>query len=192
MTARAKYLRFSLRSLFIGLTVVAVAFGAWVVKSQMRVRALESLRDQGTIVRLRHNPPKWLKPLIRVGTGPLFVEPFVIELYVTPVPGGARLGDSDEVLSTEDAKLRLLEQQAEAERLGAKDIQLGVIGDSSEPDFFDWLRFGTDNRMPPISEGFTRYTLRLAANRENGANINPAPSPRSQAAPTLVGPPLAE
>lgn len=137
----------------------------------MRIRELESLRDQGTIVRFVCNPPQLLRLIGIDNAWPLFVEPFVIELYVTAVEGGARLGDSDVVIPKEDAMARLLEQRTEASRMGASDIHLVHIGMSS--DTSEWIKFGIENFSASIGENETRYQLRLAANRETGANINP-------------------
>ncbi len=174
MRNKARHFRFSLKSLLLLVTLVAFALGAWIVSSQSRIREIESLRDQGTIVRLVCNPPSILQSIGLKNTWPLFVEPFVIELYVSPVEGGARLGDDDTVFSKEDAFARLLEQKAEASRMGASDIQLAIVMGPGRPPM-EWLRFGTDNFGVSVCENESRYLLRLAANRENGANINPTP-----------------
>jgi len=171
MSSGAKFFRFSLKSLFFAATIVSFGFGLWVFTSQMRIQELQSLRDQGAIVRLVCNPPQLLRSIGCDNTWPLFVEPLAVEFYVTPVVGGAKLGDADVVISKEDAMVRLLEQRTEARRLGASDIFLIHIGRSS--DTSDWIRFGIDNFSGSIGGNETRYQLRLATNRETGANINP-------------------
>ena len=149
-------------------TLTAVGLGGWIVYSNYKIHKLIELRQQGAIVIIRDETPQWLESIGIERLSPFSSVP-TVELYVTPMGTDALVGDSETLKSNAVAQRLILEQASTATAYGAEDIQLILV------DNFDseWMTFANDNSLSAIGESKQRYTARLKANRESGANINP-------------------
>jgi hypothetical protein len=161
-------LRFSIRTLLAVVTALAVGLGGWIGYSKDKLNKLAAMRQEGAIVIVRNGTPKWLRSIGVEQLSP-FYSVSTVELYVTPMGDEALVGNSDKLISKEEAKSCILEQAAEARSYGSKDIQLILIDDFNA----EWMEFAAANSMAVIGDRRPRYLARLAANQESGANINP-------------------
>lgn len=166
--AAHRHLRFSVRALLVGMTLLAVFLGGWIGYAKYKMRNLTELRDQGDIVIFRHETPKAMQSVGIEKFPPLTSSP-TVELYVTPKGANALIGDSDELIPMAIAQERILEKATRARSNGAKDIQL-ILLDGFDPA---WMSFAQSNSMNVIGDTRDRYLKRLKANRESGENINP-------------------
>jgi hypothetical protein len=164
---RARF-RFSIRAAMALLTVVAVGLASWIFYSKHRMQKLVGLRDQGVIIIVRDRTPQLLQYIGIRELSPFFDVP-TVELYVTPVGEDAYVGNSNALVSREEAEGSILQQASTARSYGADDLQLILI------DNFDskWMGFGDQHSLSVIEDGKERYAKRLRANQENGANLNP-------------------
>jgi hypothetical protein len=160
--------RFSLKALLAFITLVSLGIGGWKAYSLFRIKKLEELRQQGVIVILRDRTPQALQSIGLKQLSPFFDVP-TIELYVTPLGADAQVGDSQSVVPNSTAEQSILEQARIARSYGAKDLQLGILGEWDN----SWGEFAFKNSLSPIGDSRECYLKRLRANQESGANINP-------------------
>lgn len=166
---QARRFRFSIRFLLAIVTLLALILGGWIAYSNYEIHQLTNLRQQGAIVIIRDRTPGWLRTIGINHLHPFFSVP-TVELYVTPQSTSTLIGNSDEPISTAAAQKEILKMAAEARSCGATDVQLILL------DNFDgeWARFATTaNSMSIIGDSTQRYSARLKANQDTGANFNP-------------------
>lgn len=161
-------LRFSIKNLMAAVTLLAVGLGGWIAYSNYKVQRLTELRQQGAIVIIRNRTPRVLQAIGIKQLHPFYSVP-TVELYVTPRGADALIGNSEQLRSKAVTQKYLLEKAMAARSYGAEDIHLILI------DSFDseWMKFASENSMSAIGDNKQRYTARLKANQESGANINP-------------------
>ncbi|HVT26516.1 MAG TPA: hypothetical protein VHE81_00725 [Lacipirellulaceae bacterium] len=160
--------RFSLKALLAAMALLAIGLGVWISYANYKLHMLTALRKEGAIVIIRDRTPKALQSIGVKQLSPFCSVP-TIEFYVTPRGSDALIGNSDKPMSKADAQEYLLAKEAEARTYGATDVQLVVI------DSFDseWMKFAIQHSMSAIGDSKQRYSARLKANQESGANINP-------------------
>jgi len=161
-------LRFSIKTLMVAVTLLAVGFGGWIAYSNYKIRKLTDLRQQGAIVIIRDRTPRVLQAVGIKQLHPFYSVP-TVELYVTPRGADASIGNSDQLTSNSVAQKNLLELATLARSYGAKDIQLILICTFDS----EWMKFASENSMSAIGDNKQRYLARLKTNQESGANINP-------------------
>jgi hypothetical protein len=161
-------LRFSVKSLFIVVTLLCVGLGGWITFSNYKLRRLTKLRAEGAIVIFRDRTPRPLQAIGITHLHPFYSIP-TVELYVTPQGSESVVGNNEVLVPNETARRRIIEMASEARSCGANDIHLITL-DGFDPE---WFRFANENSLTVIGESKNRYLARLKANQEPGANINP-------------------
>ncbi len=155
MAKRKFVFRYSLVTVFLICTAVCLALSIWAIRAQGRINALQHFHDEGAIVAVETKTPRWIPKWL--GRGPLFLKPRVVEFYAHVTDDGFRVGE--QVLSLEAAKERLLELKSEAMSLGANDVQLWIIAETSG-DVNELMMFAIDNFTAAGIENLPRYTTR--------------------------------